>query len=50
MDDNLLFQRMDKAVNDLGRISKALEDIAEHLKGLRTEGIVVWGGVEPEAN
>lgn len=45
-----LFQSIQKAVNDIERISAALEEIAVHLKGLRSEGIVVWGGVEPDKN
>lgn len=35
---------------DIERLIAALELIGEHLRGLRAEGIVVWGGVEPEEN
>lgn len=35
---------------EIERIATALETIALHLEKLRAEGIVVWGGVEPEEN
>ena len=37
-------------IQALERQTEALRSIAAHLEGLRSEGIVVWGGCEPEAN
>lgn len=48
--DNTLMEILLQLRADHVRTAAALEQIAAHLKGLRAEGIVVWGGVEPEEN
>lgn len=45
-----IFGFVERALQYFERSTLALEQIANHLHGLRKEGIVVWGGVEPEEN